>query len=445
MAPPAWFYSTIAQAAAAIIGFAIAFTIATYVSQRERMNRQTDEFRKNGREVRERYYYTFERMADTLFDEGDFTHPSESIDLAAEDGVEQLEEWAAEQSKTPQVARAWGYLKGVLNALDDLVTPVDGATGDQFGGLNVAAYFLHFELFNRSQYDTDKDLYREVKGLPEDADISGYFTEDIFEDHGQVETWLHQNLTQRAMSAPAVGGAQMFSGQDLSSWQMVFENFRTDMGRLTDISVGTAASEDIVSPDFIDSVLSACLGLGIFGIALPLTVLIFPDGPLLPANLIPVFTAPGWTVNLGTFLLQLLILIPSLFFTTILFSIMDNDARKVIPSSMTELLSRGEYRGSNGNASSDSDANNEDSDNDIPDNGAGESDYVHPLDSARPEIREAMERIEQDDPEVAKRMRANAEIQEQFDWAREQIRSDIDTEEGAETFKREVEKEKENE
>lgn len=435
MASPAWFYSTIAQAAAAIIGFAIAFTISTYVSRRERMNRLTDEFKDHGREIQERYYYTFEHMSDLIQDMGNFSPPSERFNLAKENGAEELEQWANDQCDT-QMARAWGYISSVLDLLDKVVSPVDEETKEQLGGLNTAAEFLHRELFNRSHYHAAEDIYREIKGLSEDDDIHGYYTQDIFDDHGEIENWLHQHLSQRSATSFAVGPPSTFSGQDLASWHMVLDEFRYDIRNLSNESIGTRASEDIVTPGFIESVLYICLGLGIFGVALPLLILIYPNGPILPTNSLPIYIISEWIANIVTLLLQLFILLPSLIFSGMLFYIMLVDANVTIPSTMVELLSVGDEKPSDEDSKSDQRPNGITRDNGEDNESELDGDNHESTQSLDKEVRDAIQRIEDERPELAQQMHQRMQEQEQFDLARNEIRNGINTEESDETFNR---------
>jgi len=192
MVSSAWFYSSIAQASAAIIGLTIAFTISTHLSRRERRRRKTDEAREEAVELKQKYQPTLDTIAETFRNHTDFEPNSGRHEL---DDVAAVEPWASEMN-APVSARIWALTSGMSNIISDYSRLSGEISHEQLTTLHEAVQELEYGIFRRNA-GPDEELYTEITGQdPEDADGHYYF-DDILDENDRLESWLERHRRAR--------------------------------------------------------------------------------------------------------------------------------------------------------------------------------------------------------------------------------------------------------
>ena len=187
MVSSAWFFSTLAQATAAIIGLTLAFTVSTHLSRRERRKARTDELRKELADLREKYQYVLDTMSRALRD-SDARFNTSGIRFDLTDEQNDIEQWAAQQPDS-ETARAWAYTSGAAAILSDIdVLSEYTLDREELSQLNGAATELK-NLFARGG-GIDETLYRQITQTDAGSVPSDYYFEDIFEERSwEAHCW----------------------------------------------------------------------------------------------------------------------------------------------------------------------------------------------------------------------------------------------------------------
>lgn len=337
MVSSAWFFSTLAQATAAIIGLTLAFTISTHLSRRERQKARTDELREELADLREKYQYVLDTMSRALRDsDAQFNTPDIRFDLTGEQN--DVEQWAAQQPDS-ETARAWAYISGAAAILSNIdVLSEYTLDRKQFSQLNGAATELK-NLFRRSG-GIDETLYQQITQTDTGSVPSDYYFEDILEENNRVESWwsrysttYHDNIAGVRPNDPA------FTGKNLFSWAMLFEDMERDGIEIGSHAVGTEVTSDFMSPRFVERVIWTSMKLGFVGVLLPSLFLISSPGATLPVVVVSMI--PPWVTGWGTILVQGGLLVVTGFYSLVLFLIMLLDVHYELPT-MASALGDGE-------------------------------------------------------------------------------------------------------
>lgn len=190
----------------------------------------------------------------------------------------------------------------MLNEITDLSDNL--LTNDQVHKLRDSADMLE-ELLNVSN-DSSKALYNEL--VEETAD-QGFQTETVLEEAESVTTWLDEHMTaidERQTGFPDL--EDHTNGANILSYTVIADELQQDVYSLLGKVPGTKL---MPLPDPLHAakrLLAIVLGLGIFGILLPLLFLITPSSTI--------------QLTLTTFHIQLIqtaLLITSTAFTILLF------------------------------------------------------------------------------------------------------------------------------
>jgi len=330
MASPAWFFSTLAQAAAAIIALTIAFTITSHSTRREYIQDRSDRFREHLIRYQEKYQGIMDNMAHAVSEEVNFDYDGARFDLVEDDA----ESWAATQND-PKAALLWAYLSGVGGILAD----VDPALGpniedSEMGALHVAGRNV-VPLLTRGS-DSVEEIYNAVEGV--DVPNNFYF-EDIFDEGRRVEAWVSRNLTERYENQLGVQPGEMpLSGKNFYSWVTLLEEFRLDTKVLTGRTPATELT-DFMSPRFAGRIMITSFKLAIFGVFIPIIFLISSPEATVPSQISDLFTwVPKWIHDWSYYIPQFILLLLSAEYTRRLFSLMIHQLNYSPASTMVRLL-----------------------------------------------------------------------------------------------------------
>lgn len=124
MVDPAWFFSTLAQATAASIGFLIAFLAALYTARKNKTQNNYREFMSQLQRIEANYRPLLYRMEKQLSGVTDFPVADGTIENACEIDLSQSEiEDIAEEYNQPTAVKMWANLKRSQELLGRLVIP----------------------------------------------------------------------------------------------------------------------------------------------------------------------------------------------------------------------------------------------------------------------------------------------------------------------------------
>lgn len=292
MAVAEWFFSTLAQSTAAIIGFTIALAAALYTSRLEKIRHQTESLRDQLIEIQDEYQPVLSGISTTLLEDGNFSTDGISSNIDAQGIIEdshdteeaaariqyqsrgldatteEIEEWAVEQSDV-QAALLWAHNKrtnGLLGEISPLTENL--LTPDQMGEIMDSIRVMKNTL--DANNESAQTLYEEITG--DDAG-QGFHTEDIFSETESVERWIDRNLQD--YNRRHVGFEipdSIATGRNISNWATMFEEFERDVG----LAGGSALDSKIISNprSNIKEFLKLAAMLGLVGIFIPLMFLI---------------------------------------------------------------------------------------------------------------------------------------------------------------------------
>jgi hypothetical protein len=336
MVTPAWFYSTIAQASAAIIGLTIAFTISTHLSRRERRRRRTDKARNEAIQFKQKYQPLLESIARDIQQETQINVDETRYEL---EDVSTVESWA-DDSHDPVSGRIWALTSGISNILSDFTLLSAEPTRNQLETMQNAVQELEYNLLYRD-CGNDRAFYTEITGQqPEDAD-GFYYHDDILGDDESISAWLDRNRRSRDENIAGARASDL-TGKNIFSLATIMEILEAD---LDDFGVSVVESDmtaDFLQQDFGTHVLSTSLKLAAFGIFFPILFLVSTPDISLPAEVVTVIPTVIFDVLNGihmvlNFSAQITIVCLSAFYTLRLFTIMRIDMETTVPT-MGQLL-----------------------------------------------------------------------------------------------------------
>ncbi|GGL67086.1 hypothetical protein [Halocalculus aciditolerans] len=326
----AWLLSALAQATAAIVGLTIAFTISSYTTRREYVLSRTDRYRDEIIEFKEKYQYVFDNMARALKESSSFRYENVRFNLD-----EDIDSWA-ENQRDPKTAEVWARISGIADALSDIEPNLNpDMTREQVGMINKASEELPW--YFGSGTDSSKQVYREVAGLNEDADLpDGYYFEDIFDEGRRVESWLSRFLTTKYDNQVATKPGDMpLSGQNLYSWATLFEELNRDAKHIASRSVGTDV-DDFLNREFSTNILITDIKLSIVGILIPLLLLVSSPGAKWPEFITS--HVPDSLLSWLLYPVEILLIFAVAYYTGYLFLYMLVDLNYEVPTTMKEAL-----------------------------------------------------------------------------------------------------------
>lgn len=287
-----WFFSTLAQSTAAIIGFTIALAAALYTSRLEKIRHQTEALRSRLIDIKDEYRPVLSGVSTTILDQGDFSTGEITPDIdgpaiieESEDteeafalirylsrgldaSTDEIEAWAEDQSDE-QAAIVWAHARRAGGILEDISPLNENLLEPQQMRRLLDSVKALKETLNAGT-DSSEEFYQEITG--EDPS-SSYHTEDIFSESQSIERWLDRNLED--LNRRRVGfeiPESIATGRNISNWATVFEEFERDVGLASGSAIGTKVITDPRKD--IKSLLLYAAVLGIVGIFVPLLFLI---------------------------------------------------------------------------------------------------------------------------------------------------------------------------
>lgn len=334
---PAWFYSTLAQSTAAVIGLTIAFTISTHLSRRERRRKRTDDLKRETIEFSEKYQPILDTIAEILRTEGRFNPSNVRYDLINNPNPKQ---WANNQ-RDSKVAIAWAYVSGISDLLDDIDYLDAELSSKQISEMNVAAKELTTNVIH-PETDSSKEVYRCLKSLPIGPLRKNYIFHDFIDDKDRINAWLDRYLTARHSNRITFTGYdERFSGKNIYSIYTVLDELKRDGQKLGIISTESVLTASIMSPGFAQRIIINSMKMGLTGIILPVILLISSPQASAPQwlsdTLITMFSGWGWMVNWGILVIQIILLLVTLFYALRIFILMIFEVAYEVPDMATAL------------------------------------------------------------------------------------------------------------
>lgn len=336
MVAPAWFYSTIAQASAAIIGLTIAFTVSTHLSRRERRRRRTDKAREEAIELKQRYQPLMDIIARTIKENADLNVDNTRYEL---EDISAVESWANNKG-VPVSAQIWALTSGISHTLSDFIVLSAEPTREQLEKLQNAVQELEYSLLYRDN-GNDRILYTEITGQPPEEAEGFYYHDDILADADRISAWLDRN--RRTRDENIVGARpDDLTGKNIFSLVTIMEILDSDLDKFGVNAVESDLTADFLQRNFGSHVLSTSARLALFGIFLPILFLISSPDLSLPMRVVEAIPSTVFDVIDGSHILlnlltQITILSASAFYTVRLFTIMRLDMNTTVPT-MGELL-----------------------------------------------------------------------------------------------------------
>lgn len=296
MVNSAWFFSTLAQATAAIVGLVVSLSAIQYQLERQRRERRTEDLRDATRSFEEKYEGIISTLAGEFAGTADksyidkswnVTLPGDELNL---DIVLSSYEPILNMSLDAPVATLyWSHLSRVSNILIFGVNPSSDPKSHylfsdiHFDRLRESTEWLDTHLDGRSDF---------TESLYDDLGITGNsrHTTDVFRsDHpGQsVQDWLQEH------QALASEQTELLSGENVQSYRRVAGELYRDFRNLDSLRENTILT---FNPN-INNILYKSILLLLVGVFLPMTSLV--------TNMEDIF-AVGGTILLSVYELTLL-------------------------------------------------------------------------------------------------------------------------------------------
>lgn len=331
MVAPSWFYSTIAQASAAIIGLTIAFTISTHLSRRERRRKGTDEAREEASDLKQKYQPLMDTIARTIRTSAGFTVDNPRYEL---ENVSSVESWANDK-ETPISARVWALTSGISYILSDFSLLNPETARDQIELLHKAVQELEYSIFHCDN-GNDRLLYSEIMNQDSEEADGHYYFDDILDEPDGITAWLDRNRRTRDENIAGARATDL-TGENIFSLGVIAEILDADLDDFVISAVESDLTADFLSTDFGSHVLRTSMKLATFGIFLPILFLITSPDLALPrwgVRAIPpfIFNFIDSSHLLLNLVAQFTILFATAYYTLRLFMIMWIDMRTTVPT-----------------------------------------------------------------------------------------------------------------
>lgn len=291
MASPEWFFSTIAQATAAIVGFVIAFSAVIYQNERQRREQRTESLREGLSELRTKYKDIVETMSTSFGKRVDLElesmgpsdpkyrdadpadYPGDHLGLETRAAIQeylddplnsdatefedQLEEW--ERVDKPITILTYFHLLRVRDLLDR-IQPSSNTTShyllslDEFDTLGESLEILT-NIFGHTDLEQTSHLFNELRGESDNLAYGTFYSEKAFggpiEENiavDEVTDWLleyvrpkiadrlsslKQNLRPREdLNEDNEEEEEPFTADSIAMWSLVFDELEADFREL---------------------------------------------------------------------------------------------------------------------------------------------------------------------------------------------------------------------
>lgn len=283
MASPEWFFATIAQAIATIVGFVIAFSAVIYQIERQRREQRTEHLRDNLSDIRTKYQdliavmaTSFGKRVDLEFesmgpsdpkyrgvasDDYPGDHPGLNTREAIQDYLDdplkidpdefedQLEEW--EMVDKPMTILTYFHLRRI-NTLLDRIQPSSDTTShyllstNEFDKMGKSVETLS-DIFGHSGLDRTSRLFTELRGGSDNRAYGAFYSQKAFggpveEDVAvdEVTDWLLEyvrpeiadqldTLRHHLQSEEESDNEdESFTADSIAIWSLVFDELEAD-------------------------------------------------------------------------------------------------------------------------------------------------------------------------------------------------------------------------
>jgi len=282
MPAPAWFFSTLAQAIAAAIGFVIAFTASYYTSRKQRISGKTDALIEDLRDLDERYRRVVQEISRNLLQQGNFNPSSDVTELNVDQ--EEIGEWAQEQRDT-STAYLWANLTRVADILAKFQTrSPNEKTREQLVQLNTTLKTLSDE------HAVNENIYTEIENTESYPD--DYHVQTILDNTAEMEQFLKEEIPDSSNVNPELAGSIFAIGK-------VIENLRSEGVQIGSRAGGTELHWDYQPTQIV---VRKSRNLFIVGVIAPLIFLLTPPSWFTVSAIVPYY-------GLVRILIQILILI----------------------------------------------------------------------------------------------------------------------------------------
>lgn len=263
MVNPAWFFSTLSQGTAAIVGLLVSARLIQYQLERQRRERRTEDLRKEVQELDEKFGHILSPMTGTLAGNADLSFWSQSRFLWL--SGDELNLRIAMNSTTPVITMYWVHMARISHILMTGIQPSP----------NPREHYL----FSEQEFDRLRESINWLKGnvderspfidyLYADLGIQGnnQYTADVLDPDPPGESL--QDWLQRYQDY-ATRHSTLLSGKNLQSYQRVFGELHRDFQRLDSLRQNTI----ITFNPGINPFLAKASVLILVGVILPLAAI----------------------------------------------------------------------------------------------------------------------------------------------------------------------------
>ena len=303
MVNPAYFFSTLAQVSATIVGFIIAFSVGLYPLERRRREDRTDRLREALRDFRDEYKGVVQVMSLIAHDGGvttkaylkDFSKGTDELRDEIDDDNDQRSEDA------PIV---WAHLYRIDELLDRVSAENDFLLlPDELESLQNSLNWLYgyFDANN----DSNKQFYFELSDLIDQDNIpDDYYIDDVYDSgagasnpEGNLRQWIRVESDGRHRSWVAYSADDSgISGRNLFSFATVLEYMKQDFDEVEARNTGTILDYE----PRIKYIIRGVLATSVVGVLLPMLFLFAP-----PQSLSALFVS-GWPLYIAEWIILVL-------------------------------------------------------------------------------------------------------------------------------------------
>jgi hypothetical protein len=255
MVSPDWFFSTLAQATAASIGFILAFVAALYGARKSQTANRKFRLMDHLQEVEEEFDPTIEAMSDHLAAKGGFPVAGNIISQmkVIERDQDELEKMA-QNFQNPTAVKLYANLIRTQKILDLIVTPQPNRTKEEY------LQYLNFTTTEMSETvgKAKNALVLFAELTDEDSDPDDPARKAIFPLIEETENWLEQNFINEG-------------GNTLAGWKHILNELNHQTRRGGAMAQG---SDIVVTFEEYQHVLDRIMVLFFIGVVFPMTFLL---------------------------------------------------------------------------------------------------------------------------------------------------------------------------
>lgn len=290
MVDPAYFFSTLAQVSATIVGFVIAFSVGLYPLERQRREGRTDRLRQALINFRNEYSSAIQAMSSISHDGGvttkaylkDFSNDSNDL----RDQVQQDDDQRGDDSPV-----IWAHFYRIKQLLEKVDAENDYLlTSDEIESLQNSINWL-YGYFDASNSDNSQ-FHRELSNLPNSDIPDGYYYDDVYDSgsgavnpEDNLKRWIRVESDGRHRSWSGYSSDDSnLSGKNLFSFGTVLEYMEQDFDGIEARRSGTILDYN----PRIKYILIGAFATGLAGIIVPMLFLFSP-----PETATDLFTS-GW-------------------------------------------------------------------------------------------------------------------------------------------------------